>query len=234
MSSSSHELEVDDPAVPGEAAFDGGLSTVTSVTPLRTIEEITNEQMLFQASPEFAWDNGGPITREVLEALTSHVPLEPTLPDCPHPVIDTKVHMLMPGHTPAIPGWHCDHTPRSDYNSHPDPLRANPAQDSYTVLVGSEKRIAPTLFVAEPLTIPFDPQRVWASCHDFVEAAADRVSIVEADDGQLLWFGGRTLPRASAARTRGWRWFFRLSFVSTPPQDQIRRQVMVYAPAGGW
>ena len=35
MNLPSRELDVDDPAAPGVAAFDGGLSTVTAVTPLR-------------------------------------------------------------------------------------------------------------------------------------------------------------------------------------------------------
>lgn len=67
-------------------------------------DEIKNEPMFFNSDLEFAYENGGPITRSFIENL----PL-----DWKSDVIfDSRVHMLMPGWYPAIPGYHHDDVPR--------------------------------------------------------------------------------------------------------------------------
>ena len=213
--------------------FKGEISEVARVSPIRSVDELTQEEMLYQASPEFAKSHGGPITLEVMTVLESVVSLQSEDPAYPYAVVDTRVHMLMPGHIPAIPGWHCDNAPRASYTGQPDPLRASARQKNYTALVGSDHQIAPTEFVNVPVTVPYDPARVWGSCHDYLQAHLRPEDVVSVGDGAMWAFNGQTFHRATPATRRGWRFFFRLSFMSTPPQDKIRRQAMVYAPEGG-
>lgn len=72
---------------------------------------VKNEPMFFNASPIFAYENGGPITKAFLE-LTGML-------DKPC-VIDTRVHMLMKGWYPCIPGWHHDDVPRTTSTGQPN------------------------------------------------------------------------------------------------------------------
>ena len=87
-------------------------------------QTFANETMLFSAHPNFANQFGGTITKTILSQLdplyNSENPKLPYLKQYPNPIIDTRVHMLMPGMYPAIPGWHLDHTPRAE-NGQPIP-----------------------------------------------------------------------------------------------------------------
>ncbi len=62
--------------------------------------DLKSEPMLFRATREFARFVGGPLTKAFLNALDWE--------DC---LIDSRVHMLMPGMYPCIPGWHHDDVP---------------------------------------------------------------------------------------------------------------------------
>ena len=218
------------------ADFAPNLEMVDKVEPVRTAREIADETMLFSASPRFAAAEGGPITQEILAAIDRRIACAPVDPAYPHVVIDTRVHMLMPGMWPAIPGWHCDNTPRGSYAGQPDPRKASHQQINYTVLVATERGLSRTEFVADPLSdLPYDPARVWGSINAAVENLQWKPHVIAAREGHILRFSGITLHRATPATARGWRYFFRLSFMQTPPQDEIRRQVQVYvSPDTGW
>lgn len=71
-----------------------------------TDEQIKNEPMLFNCDFKHAYDLGGPITGEFLDHIADHLPTEDI-------VVDSRVHMLMPGWFPCIPGFHHDDVPRS-------------------------------------------------------------------------------------------------------------------------
>lgn len=94
------------------------MSTTTSQytfnqTPLtigRSIEQppeqlVKNTLGLWNASAEDALRYGGDITRAALSAMNLRN-------DRKNVVVDVKVHMLMAGQCPAIPGWHTDGVPR--------------------------------------------------------------------------------------------------------------------------
>src|ERR1700749_4013133 len=68
-------------------------------------EVLKNEPMFFNSDLNFAYEAGGPATRSFIDALPDGWKAEPA-------VIDTRVHMLMPGWFPAIPGFHHDDVPR--------------------------------------------------------------------------------------------------------------------------
>ena len=68
-------------------------------------ELVKNTLGLFNASPEDTVKYGGVLTRAALGAVKLHN-------DRKYVVVDTKIHMLIPGMSPAIPGWHTDGVPR--------------------------------------------------------------------------------------------------------------------------
>lgn len=209
---------------------------LAEITPYRDIDTISDEPMLFSADWNFALENGGPITQEVLDKLAElrHDILETRDKDYPYLVIDTRVHMLMKGMYPAIPGWHCDCSPRRSYNSQPDLVRASKNQINYTVCVSTVEDLAQTVFMDETITVPYDPDRVWGSINDYINERSDTILVKYLPDGIITEFNGHTLHSATAATKRGWRYFFRLSFMSKKPSPKIRRQVQVYTTLRGW
>ena len=219
--------------------FNGKFEEIPDITiRSRPVDDIKNETMLYSASWSFAMDNAGPITREVLRKL-SGTALDDVggidLEQYPYPIIDTRVHMLMGGMYPAIPGWHCDNVPRIDNGTQPNLDMATERQYNYTVLVSDDTAsdVAPTQFISDPLTLYYDPKQVWGTVNKAVQAANPKV--INANDGKFYRFDSKVLHRATAAQKRGWRYFFRLSWMHYPPKNEIRRQVQVYADSNiGW
>src|SRR5580700_1237659 len=85
---------------------------------------VKNEPMLFNCDFDAAWRLGGPITRYFIDAVLRAggfgSPAEaPRYFDAPI-IVDTRVHMLMPGWYPCIPGWHHDDVPRTRADGQPD------------------------------------------------------------------------------------------------------------------
>lgn len=70
-----------------------------------TPDLVKNTMSLWNASLEDAARYGGDLTRAALSAMKFRH-------EHRYIVVDTKVHMLMPGMNPAIPGWHTDGAPR--------------------------------------------------------------------------------------------------------------------------
>ena len=68
-------------------------------------ELIKNTLGLWNASVEDALKYGGDITRAAIGAMNLRN-------DRKNVIVDVKVHMLMKGQCPAIPGWHTDGVPR--------------------------------------------------------------------------------------------------------------------------
>lgn len=71
-----------------------------------TDDQIKNTPALWNASIEDALKYGGDLTREAIGAMRLRG-------DRRSIIVDTKIHMLMPGFMPAIPGWHTDGAPRA-------------------------------------------------------------------------------------------------------------------------
>lgn len=68
-------------------------------------ELIKNTLGLHNASLEDALKYGGELTRSAIGAMNLTMKKK-------HIIVDTKIHMLLPGMCPAIPGWHTDGVPR--------------------------------------------------------------------------------------------------------------------------
>lgn len=195
---------------------------------------IKNEPMLFNATQAFAYQNGGPITREFLASL----PADWRNPDT---VIDSRVHMLMPGWFPCIPGFHHDDVPRTGPNDQPD--YDTPAYRSEHLMGLVNADICPTQFALGECFLPGVPDndvvyRVW---HQQVEALLRNgcLTSMEAQSGTLIEFNDRAFHQGVRARASGWRWFIRMSRNTDRTRSQtneIRRQVQVYLdfPMQGW
>lgn len=195
--------------------------------------EIADEPMLFSSSIDFAFENGGPLTEMVLTKLLYGGYLNSKSETYPYVVIDTRAHMLMPGMYPAIPGWHCDFTPRGK-NGQPIPEYASTKQNHFAVFLSSVPGLSCTQFIRNgTLMLEYDPEAVWGSINKFINSRylsthRNHPYLWSAREGEIVQFSGQTLHRAMPSIGHGWRFFVRVSFKAEEPLDQIRKQTQVY------
>ena len=112
-------------------------------------DEIRDEPMLFSASGDFALENGGPLTRDFVERIWHDWDLSDGF------VIDTRVHMLMDGWLPCIPGWHVDGLRRPPGGGQPEWVNREPDDVHLLTIVGAT---AMTQFLVEPFEM-VEPRR---------------------------------------------------------------------------
>lgn len=209
-------------------------------------ELIENTPTLARCSIEDAAVYGGTLTREALGAMDLRG-------DRKYIIVDTKVHHLLPGFIPSIPGWHTDGVPRGETglnpNNHGKPnLRAQATAHPdeaprYHLLVTGEH--SPTEFLHGSMLMRFSDdigaelyqemtdqiERLWLP-HFAKPWAVPSCTVVEWD-----WWN---IHRAVPATARGWRFLIRVTETDhivprKSPNDFIRRQNMVYAPTSfGW
>jgi hypothetical protein len=205
-------------------------------------EAIKNEPMFFNSSVEFAYDNGGPITRSFLDsvgmALVTH-----------KMVFDSRVHMLMPGWYPAIPGFHHDDVPRppipvgQHFITAGQPDYDEPRYHAKHIMGLVNAEVAPTEFALGDCTMPLVPdgELIYRTWHKEVARLVEEEEMLSylCPDRQLIFFNWQTFHQATKCVTNGWRWFGRLSYdtdrVNTTT-DEIRRNAQVYLelPMEGW
>ena len=202
---------------------------------------VKNEPMLFNNDLEHAQVNGGPITQAFLSLLPvdwHRVPL----------VIDSRVHMLMPGWYPCIPGWHHDDVPRVRSDGQPEYEASTDRSEHILMLVNAQ--LAPTEFAVGRGVYEVPPvgRTIYEDWHLEVEKRIDegQLSVYGAPDRTLLKMNDRTWHRGVPARSAGWRFFIRASRYynemgepiarRNPRTNEIRRQVQVYMSAvdAGW
>lgn len=206
-----------------------------------TNQQVKDEPMFFNASFDFAMSNGGPITKSFLSALPH---------DFRHEVVfDSRVHMLMPGWYPAIPGWHHDDVPRpkiptgQHFITAGQPDYDNPRYKSAHILGLVNGDICPTQFIIGECPMPSVPDgeliyRTWhLECEKLIREG--RVKVVEAPSNQLVYFDWQCFHTGVRAIKNGWRWFGRISKNTDRVHEitnEIRKQVQVYLefPMEGW
>lgn len=195
-------------------------------------EEIANEPMIYGGSWNWCLENGGPITKMVMDCIKTSVTenIDDHALQGYHPVIDTKSVLLMPGQYPCIPGLHCDGVIRKDRHSQPDVNSLSEGIWHYTCAINANGDPV-TEFVDQPCELDVDPAAVWNS----VEKQSDQCSITQGVSGCIYTFKRDQLHRGGPAINRGWRYFFRLSFYHMPALNQFRKQVQVYTTVEqGW
>lgn len=151
-------------------------------------------------------------------------------------VLDTRLHRLMPGQFPAIPGWHCDDVPRRTYESQPCFELIDHRVKHWTVTLASDPcGVSCTEFVAEEVTIDIDDSRpTWRQVHDFVEREKPRT--YSLPPGSVCEFKTLAIHRATPATMRGWRWWSRVSWRANRPSNIVNtaEQVYILSEANGW
>lgn len=220
---------------------------------VQPIETVKNEPMLFNARGDWAYVNGGPITRDFLEAFLIDNP-ELSLEDV---VFDSRVHMLMPGWFPCIPGFHHDDVPRLRKDGQPwyaENEIARAWSSMYVIdprglyrskhamgMVGDD--ICRTQFaLGEAKFTPVSEGNVlYRQWHPEVERhlSFGHLEDWSAPMHQLVYFDDRTWHQGVEATGSGWRWFGRASWDTDRVKNvtnEIRRQVQVYManPMEGW
>jgi hypothetical protein len=202
---------------------------------------VKNEPMLFNCDMASAMRLGGPITRQFCRQLPIDWHEEPL-------VIDTRVHMLMPGWYPCIPGWHHDDVPRTRSDGQPN---YGPGQDRSAHIVALVNGdIAPTEFAvgAAEFQEPDAGKVLYQEWHPRVERllATGELRKMVARDRDMIMFDDRTWHTGVPAAAGGWRWFgrasryFDRSGACIPRRNErtneLRRQVQVYLadPFKGW
>lgn len=203
--------------------------------------DIKIEPMFFNASVDFAYDKGGPITKAFLEVMCS---------GWEKGVFDSRCHMLMPGWYPAIPGWHHDDVPRPSkiptgqhFMTAGQPDYNNSKYESRHIMGLVNGVICPTQFIFGKCEMQDVPpgELVYRQWHKEIEALIkeEKVKVIDCPDNHLVAFDWQAFHTGVKAVKNGWRWFGRIS-TNTDRMDnitnEIRRQVQVYLefPMEGW
>ena len=205
---------------------------IPNVKKLSLTKEIDNnieeETMLFNSSVDFAYKNGGDLTRLVIDKLPKL-----DIKTGYNLIIDTKTTMLMPGMFPCIGGWHGDEVPRTKENPQPNLNLCDENVIHYICLIPSVKSISNTEFLSESVEIEYNEQEVWKTVNQNVLKLNPKKFSIQ--DGYIYSFDQKSLHRGVAANNKGWRFFFRASVLKKEPLNKIRKQVQVYLdPNQSW
>lgn len=192
---------------------------------------IKNEPMFFSASREFATIQGGPITREFLSHLPKGV----------EPIIDSRMHMLMPGWYPCIPGWHLDDVPRTRADGQPE--HDHPAYKSWNVMaiIGDASITEFIKGDVELADVGFHEGAVYgqwnAEINRQLQSKNCSIAIRQAPDSTMITFKYGAFHRGVPATKFGWRFFIRANYnTARRVMNEIRKQTQVYLPVpeAGW
>lgn len=202
---------------------------------------IKNTFGLFRASVEDALRYGGDITREAIGAMNIRN-------DKKYVLVDVKVHMLMQGFCPAIPGWHTDGVPRPKMSQSgkgaPD-IELQESMDSPRFHLLTTGDHCSTMFAKARnimVNVPSVPSnRLYADINKQMEerVQAGTYQTMTAPR-QVVEFDWWELHTAVYASKFGWRYLIRVTESDTMApltnlRDIIKTQAQVYTPANiGW
>lgn len=193
---------------------------------------IKNEIMFFNCTWNYAYQHGGEPTKEFLLSLPSELHNDNT-------IIDSRVHMLMPGWFPCIPGYHHDDVPRDREDKQPE--YHNPSYRSKHALILFNGDICPTDFAIgeEEFSDPRNHDIIYKQWHKEVMSNIDnkKLEVIKAPSDTVIFFDDRTWHQGTRSVGNGWRLFIRASWdTNRKPTNEIRRQVQVYMehPMEGW
>lgn len=156
-------------------------------------------------------------------------------------VFDSRVHMLMKGWYPCIPGFHHDDVGRNKTTGQPDYKNLQYKSEHILGVVNAD--ICPTVFAIgdAKLKLPNENEIIYKQWHKDVESMIDNKTLqrIECPDRQLVYFDYQTFHSGQKAKSNGWRWFGRVSINTDRVNhitNEIRRQVQVYLehPMEGW
>lgn len=211
-------------------------------------KDLKNTPSLWNVSLDDAIRFGGDVTRSALSGLT-------LIGDRKHVTVDTKIHMLMPGMIPAIPGWHTDGVPRqhdgtpsggSPLLQRQEELDAEGKAPHYHLLISGD--FCSTEFLDR--VIAWDPpgrQELYAEMTSYVSNYTERYAetyhrypVYTLPGYQWVTWDWWNIHRAVESSAHGWRFLIRVTesdFLppQTDPREFIRTQNQVYIPMQyGW
>lgn len=197
---------------------------------------VKSEPMFFSANLTFAYEHGGAITRAFIDALPRDHQVDPTA------YVDSRVHMLMPGWFPCIPGWHHDDVPRNTPDGQPNYV--DPPYRTRHIAALVNALIAPPQFLEGEVEVPapVPGSAIYKQWDDAISRTLNFIDrpgffVKKARDLTLIEFDCDTFHRGSPATANGWRWFGRVSVGrERRMSSEIRQQVQVYMPTinAGW
>lgn len=186
---------------------------------------IKQEPMFFSADMDFAYTNGGPITKAFIDGY---------LLDKTGWIIDSRVHMLMPGWYPCIPGWHHDDIPRSATNGQPN--YDNPEYKAVHRMCVIGKSAMPEFLNQIVALDKVENDVVYKVWNDQINNIPGlRTQTLQS--GDVVEFGEQDFHRGLPATQDCWRFFIRASRNTTRQfHNEIRKQVQVYMSEleAGW
>lgn len=222
--------------------FDSKFSKVSRFAVTIDNRQIKNEPMFFNSDLEFAYNKGSEITRSFIDNLPEDWQTGKV-------VFDSRVHMLMPGWYPAIPGWHHDDVPRPEvpvgkhFVTAGQPDYDNPRYRSEHILGLVNADICPTEFAVGECIMPQIPdgELIYRAWHREVENLINSGDLkhFKAKDRTMYYFDCDTFHTGNKATSDGWRWFGRVSRNTDRTNkitNEIRRQTQIYLefPMQGW
>lgn len=193
--------------------------------------DVKNEPMLFSCDRKTAHELGGPMTRAFLAALKADWRDGEI-------IIDSRVHMLMPGFWPCIPGWHHDDVPREREDGQPNYYNPSYEAEHCMAIVGeaSVTEFAVGAVFLPDVSLGEVYYRTWHPLINEAIEAAD-LTVMKAPVGRLIYFDSHAFHQGVPATKTGWRWFIRASRnTSRRATNELRKQVQVYLsePMQGW
>lgn len=194
-------------------------------------QDLRHLPQFFRADQDMAWRLGGSVVQQILSTVGFSRRWR-------HVSIDSRVHMLMKGMYPCIPGWHCDDFYRGD-DGQPDLINVmeRAPAEHVCIILGDCSR---TVFQAGAWEwrIPSYSTSLYAAAHKAIEAEAGVVfKVQQVNPGELWWFSPITWHRGSPATKNGWRYFLRVTGSDHwEPKNELRTQTQVYMtdPFQGW
>jgi hypothetical protein len=197
-----------------------------------TDEQIKYEPMLFSCDWESAYTLGNEPTRQFLLALPVEWQNNKT-------IVDSRVHMLMPGWYPCIPGYHHDDVPRERSDGQPEYF--NPSYRSEHAMILYNGSVCPTDFALGQSDFNEVPQGeiIYKQWHNDVvrKIESGELHRLSAPENTVIFFNDRTWHQGVKAVKNGWRLFIRASRnTNRIPTNELRKQVQVYLenPMEGW
>jgi hypothetical protein len=192
---------------------------------------IKSEPMLYAADLEFAKKNAGEITKLFIErCLSGHDDW----------IIDSRVHMLMPGWYPCIPGWHHDDVPR--YTENGQPNYKNPDYKAEHIMCCWGDTAMPQFSLMNDYKLSYDKGSDATIYKQFDEqinriSESDPNHIVSIIPGAPVYFTWQDIHRGVPASKSGWRFFIRASrntFRQKYNQIRINCNVYLSEVNAGW
>jgi hypothetical protein len=211
--------------------------------PTPSQDKISETFNLRQVSLENAARYGGSITRDALGLMNFKG-------DRKNIIVDTKVHFLLPGMCPAIPGWHTDGVPRGKTllpHDHGEPMplfqdSGSISEPRYHLLVTGTH--CPTKFLNESFSMSAydNDSNLYENMTHAVNDLVDNHgwTTFDSPDSTVLEWNWWNVHTAQLATARGWRYLIRVTETDyiepiNSPADFIRTQNNVYSPMEfGW